>query len=424
MKIERKISMDAGIDANFGDAVQEKLKWLANLSTDSAGGVSRLLYSPEWVETQAALWKLFNQERLTAYFDEIGNLFGRIEGTTYKNETILTGSHIDTVKNGGMYDGQYGIIAGFLALNYLQEKHGPPLRNIEVVSMAEEEGSRFPYTFWGSKNIVGQANVEDVIDLKDSHGISFDEAIHKAGFDYKKNQEATIRDDLKSFVEVHVEQGNILETEKVPVGIVEHIVGQRRFTITVNGQANHAGTTPMRYRKDAMNAAARMITAINDLAFLSGDPLVATVGSMTLEPNSVNVIPSKAIFTLDLRHIEKGALINFTTDLKTELNKIATQNGVGIDIDMYMDAEPVPMDQDIVKVIREQCDNNNLRYKMMHSGAGHDSQIMAPVIPTAMIFVPSHNGISHSPSEFTEPDDLGAGVKALIGALYEMGYKK
>lgn len=404
-----------------GDDIQEMLNWLGSFGKDPDGGVSRLLYTEEWVEAQKSLEQRFKDEGLTTEFDEVGNLFARLNGTKQQHETILTGSHVDTVTKGGYYDGQYGIVAGFFALKYLKETYGEPLRNIEVVAMAEEEGSRFPYSFWGSKNITGEADVSDVKDIQDADGISFPNAMHQAGFDYKKTQ--AVRDDLKAFVEIHVEQGNVLEKEQRDIGVVQHIVGQRRYTITVNGQANHAGTTPMGYRKDAMNAAARMICKVNDMAVSEGDPLVATVGEMSLEPNTVNVVPGKATFSLDIRHTEKAALVNFTENVESTLHDIAEQIGVQVDVNMWMDADPVPMDPAIVKTIEEQCNKNNFNYKMMHSGAGHDSQIMAPVIPTAMIFVPSRNGISHSPDEYTKPEQLAEGVHVLIHTLYELGYK-
>ncbi|MBM7645874.1 allantoate deiminase [Scopulibacillus daqui] len=415
--------MNTKVDLNIEEETVKTLEWLGQFGRDSEGGISRLLYTQEWIDAQRSLAKLFEDEGLTVHQDEVGNLFGRLEGSVYKDETILTGSHVDTVKNGGLYDGQYGIVAGFIAIKYLKRKYGQPLRNIEVVSMAEEEGSRFPYTFWGSNNIVGKARKEDVKELKDFDGISFEEAMHKAGCDYKKNPEK-IRDDLKAYIELHVEQGNVLETEGFPIGIVEHIVGQRRFTIEVTGQANHAGTTPMKYRKDAMNAASRMVCEINELALSYGDPLVATVGKIMLEPNIVNVVPGKAVFTLDIRHTSKALLEAFADKVTAKMRKIADKLGVEINIDMWMDADPVPMDQRIVKIIQNQCDENKLNYRLMHSGAGHDAQNFAEVVPAAMIFVPSRKGISHNPAEFTEPCDLAEGVKALIGALYKLGYQE
>ena len=399
----------------------EKLKWLSQFGKDPEGGVTRLLYSKEWVKAQHALKEWMENEGLEVRFDKIGNLFGTIKGKN-PNETVLTGSHVDSVKNGGIYDGPYGIVAGILALKHLKEKYGQPLRNIEVVSMAEEEGSRFPFAFWGSKNIVGLAKREDVENITDFEGIPFVEAMGEAGFGFRDESKEP-RTDLKAFVEVHIEQGSVLETEKKSVGIVHSIVGQRRFTVEVKGEANHAGTTPMGYRKDAVYAASQMVFDIITMSRNVGDPLVTTVGKIEAQPNIVNVVPGKAIFTIDVRHTDKKAIISFTEQLTTRINEVSKEHGVEITIDMWMDADPVPMDATVVELIEKQCKENGLNYKLMHSGAGHDSQIFAPFVPTAMLFVPSLNGISHNPAEYTEPADLAEGVKGLIGALYELGYK-
>lgn len=407
---------------DLGQETERLLKWLGEFGKDPDGGVSRFLYTPEWVEAQKGLEVLMKDEGLRVQYDDVGNLYGRLEGTTYKEETILTGSHVDTVKNGGLYDGQYGIIAGIVAIKYLKEKYGQPLRNIEVVSMAEEEGSRFPYVFWGVKNIFGIAKREDVESIKDVNEVSFVEAMRKAGFDFRK-ENSVVRKDIKSFIEAHVEQGGVLETEKKSVGVVGNIVGQRRFNIEIKGEANHAGTTPMGYRKDAVYTASLIVNSIMDMAKKYSDPLVATVGKIEVKPNIVNVVPGNALFTLDVRHTHKDVLIKFTEEITCKMKEIADAIGAEINIDMWMDADPVPMDPELVQVVKEQCDKNGLNYKMMHSGAGHDSQIMAQFVPTAMLFVPSHKGISHSPLEYTEPRDLGEGVKALIGALYELAYK-
>ncbi|MBU3180832.1 allantoate deiminase [Clostridium psychrophilum] len=398
------------------------LKWLGGFGKDSAGGVTRLLYTQQWIEAQDALKKTMEDEGFSAYYDEVGNLFGTLKGKSFKDETIMTGSHVDTVKNGGIYDGQFGIVAGIVAVKYLKEKYGKPLRNIEIVSIAEEEGSRFPYTFWGSKNIFGIAKTEDVENIKDENGISFVDDMRKCGFDFK-NEHNKIRDDLKVFLEVHIEQGGVLEIEKKSVGIVTNIVGQRRFNINIKGQANHAGTTPMRYRKDALVISSSIINLIMDLAKKYGDPLVATVGKIEVMPNIVNVVPGNSLFTLDIRHTDKNILVKFTDDIILKIKKIASKEKVEINIDMWMDVDPVPMNKDIVKVVKNQCDKFGVNYKIMYSGAGHDSQIVAKFVPTAMLFVPSHNGISHSPEEYTLAKDLAEGVKILIHSIYELAYK-
>ncbi|WP_443028934.1 allantoate deiminase [Sporosarcina sp. G11-34] len=407
---------------NLAVEIPERLNWLGSFGKDPAGGVSRLLYSKEWCEAQQALKIWMETEDLEVKFDEIGNLSGILKGND-TSETILTGSHVDTVTNGGLYDGQYGIVAGVLALKYLKKHYGQPKRNLEVISLAEEEGSRFPYVYWGSKNVVGTAVRKDVEAIKDFAGVPFIEAMKDSGFSFKEETSAP-RKDLKAFVEIHVEQGNVLEIEKKSVGVVHSIVGQRRFTIEVTGEANHAGTTPMGYRKDAVYAASHMIYELISSAKQLGDPLVMTVGKMEVKPNIVNVVPGKVIFTIDVRHTEKDAIVQFTEILTEKINKSSKEHGVETSIDMWLDADPVPMDSRIVEIIEKQCKENSLNYKLMHSGAGHDAQIFAETVPTAMLFVPSRGGISHNPAEYTEPTDLAEGVKALIGTLYELAYKE
>lgn len=406
------------------DLVEEtdsKLEWLAGFGKDPNGGVSRLLYTKEWIEGQHALKEWMETEGFEVRFDEIGNLYGTLKGQN-TNETVLTGSHVDTVKNAGRLDGAYGIVAGILALKYLKKHFGQPLRNVEVVSMAEEEGSRFPYSFWGSKNIVGIAKREDVESINDFEGVPFVEAMKNAGFDFRDESKAP-RDDLKAFVEVHIEQGSVLENEKIDIGVVNNIVGQRRYTVEITGEANHAGTTPMGYRKDAVFASSHIIHEIITMAKKVGDPLVTTVGKFEAYPNIVNVVPGKVIFTIDVRHTDKEAIISFTEKMTARMNDIAKEHEVEMNIDLWMDEDPVPMDQSVVELIEKQCKENGLNFKVMHSGAGHDSQIFAPVVPTAMLFVPSRKGISHNPAEYTDPKFLAEGVKGLIGALYELGYK-
>lgn len=408
------------------DAIQTDtirlIEWLSQFGNDPKGGVSRLLYTEEWVDAQRALEQYMQEEGFTTYYDEIGNLYGRLEGSQYPDETIMSGSHVDTVRNGGKYDGQYGIIAAIMAMKALRQEHGQPLRTLEVVSFAEEEGSRFPYTFWGSKNLAGMAKKEDVQEIQDFNGVPFVDAMKQAGFGFR-DESSTLRNDIKAFVELHIEQGSVLEHEQLSVGVVHSIVGQRRFTIEIHGEANHAGTTPMGYRKDAVHAAGRMIQQILDLAQTYGDPLVSTVGKIDVIPNVVNVVPGNALFTLDIRHTSKNELIRFTDEVTELMKRTAESLGVEITIDMWMDEDPVPMNAEIIQVLEKQCEENHIPFKLMHSGAGHDSQIMAKFVPTAMLFVPSRKGISHNPEEYTSPEHLADGIRALTYALYELAYE-
>lgn len=381
-------------------------------------GVTRLLFDDNWIAAQKWLGEKFSQKGLQTYYDEAGNLYGRLEGNQ-RNKVILTGSHIDTVVSGGKLDGQYGIIAGMMALEYLKEKYGTPKKTLEVVSMAEEEGSRFPFTFWGSKNIVGTVHEEEMSEIFDENGISFKEALEKAGFGFKKTLDEK---SIEAFIELHVEQGGVLEIENKSIGVVHHIVGQNRYIVSVNGEANHAGTTPMGYRRDSLHGASRIISEIMSKAEEYGDPLVATVGKLDLVPNTSNVVPGKAVFTLDIRHIDKGVMKKYIEEIMSIMSRICEEMDLGLEIEKYMDGEPVAMNENLVETIRSLCEEKGMNYRMMHSGAGHDAQIMALRVPTALIFVPSHKGISHNPEEYTDLRDLAEGVKVLIETLYKLAY--
>ncbi len=409
--------------SDFKKSYSELSSWLSSVGADPTGGMTRLLYSKEWIAAQHGLKERFEKSGLEAKFDEVGNLFGRVEGSKYPNETILSGSHIDTVVNGGNLDGQYGIEAAFLAIKYLKEKHGQPLRSMEVVSLAEEEGSRFPFVYWGSKNIAGIAKNSDVMNIADNKGVKFVDAMKDAGFGFREEGKP-MRSDIKAFLEIHIEQGNVLEMEGKQVGVVNAIVGQRRYNIILKGQANHAGTTPMGYRKDAVYGFSEICYQSIKKAEKVGDPLVLTFGKVEPKPNTVNVVPGYVLFTIDCRHTDKKALVDFTTEIEEDMKRIAKEHGLEIEIDLWMDEDPVPMDKNLVERFEAICKRDSINFRVMHSGAGHDSQIFAPRVPTAMFFVPSIKGISHNPAEATKIEDLAEGIKVLSEAFYELAYKE
>lgn len=406
---------------NIKSILKKHIEEISKFGEDETGGITRLLYTREWKAAQEYLREEMNLNGMTAYYDHIGNLFGRVEGSEKKDETIMIGSHIDTVVSGGKYDGQFGIIAGLIAAAYLKVHEGTPKRNIEVVSFAEEEGSRFPYAYWGAKNVLGIANLEDVAQIEDPNGVNFLDAMTSAGF--KFNPEAVkLRKDIKQFIEIHIEQGGVLEKENKPIGVVTGIVGQKRFNVEIVGQSNHAGTTPMSYRKDAVYAMSKMVSYIIDLSKEYGEPLVTTVGHIEVTPNVVNVVPGKVKFSIDIRHIDKIILDKFSNEMAKGMDAIAREHQVGFQHEMYMSENPVPMDSELVKIIETTCQENQLNFMMMHSGAGHDSQMMAQYVPTAMFFVPSVDGISHNPAEHTSVEDLAAGVEAVIDILRKLAY--
>lgn len=404
------------------EAIEKEVEWLSSISdTQGDQGVTRLLYSEPWINAQKAMVEKLASNNFETYHDEIGNLFGRVVGSENPEEVIATGSHIDTVVNGGRLDGQLGIIAGYMAIDYLQKTYGQPKKTLEVFAMAEEEGSRFPYAFWGSKSIFGLSKRSDVEDTKDAAGVVFQDAMRNAGFEFKKD-DSSKREDIKAFIELHIEQGITLENQELDVGLVNNIVGQKRFTIVLNGESNHAGTTKMSYRKDTIRVFSEFATKAFNEAERLGDPLVLTMGHVTPEPNTVNVVPGKTTFMIDTRHTDQSELDAFAAYLEKTLLETAEQFGVTADIDLWMDAAPVQMDQGIIDILEKNSKEMELDYLVMHSGAGHDSQIIAPQVPTAMIFTPSIKGISHNPKEATDVKYLNMAITLLAKALYDLAY--
>lgn len=399
--------------------VDEVIDWLSNISVEGPG-VTRLLYSAQWIEAQNSLKEKFEELGMKVEFDAVGNLFATIEGTEEPEKIIATGSHIDTVVEGGRFDGQLGVMGGYLAVKNLIETKGKPKKSLQVISMAEEEGSRFPYAFWGSKNIFGLAKREEVEEIADTEGIRFVDAMREAGFDFL--EDGPKHNELEAFIELHIEQGNFLEAENKAVGVVNGIAGQKRYDVVLKGEANHAGTTLMEYRKDTVEAMSRMIVNGIDKAKAEGDPLVLTFGRVDPIPNTVNVVPGEVSFSIDCRHTDQAALNDFTEELENDMKQIASDMGIEIDINQWMDEAPTPMNDKIIHTIEEVCKEKELDYKVMHSGAGHDAQIFATYVPTGMIFVPSIKGISHNPEEHTETPDLVQGIEALKSSLEKLAY--
>lgn len=402
------------------EEVNTWIDWLASYGLTENGGVTRLLYDENWVNAQNALFEKMKESSLQPYFDKVGNLFGRLEGTIEKEKIILTGSHIDTVLDGGKYDGAYGVIASFLSIQLLQKYYGLPKKTIEVVSLCEEEGSRFPLAFWGSGSITGKYNVNDCIGLKDIDNLAFADEMNASVRSYKQSD--VKREDIDAFIEIHIEQGGILEAEKKSIGIVTHIVGQRRFTIKIMGESNHAGTTPMPYRKDSVHLASELIAyALNKVSTID-QHLVATVGKINASPNIPNVIAEEVVFTLDVRHHEEEKIENYCQIIFSYCQEKCLEFGMGIDIEQWVDVKPVVMNEHLTELSRNIVKEMNVPFREMVSGAGHDAQVFGSFCPTALVFVPSVNGISHSPKEFTEIEDLKNGIIVLSELLHKLAY--
>lgn len=395
----------------------------SNIGGTESGGLTRLLYTDEWANAQRKMKEEMEAIGMTAEFDAVGNLIGTLVGSDENPKVIATGSHIDSVVEGGTLDGQYGILAGLTAVKSLLKEHGRPKNSLQVISMAEEEGSRFPYVFWGSKNLFNMISSEEresMESVKDGKGVGLVEEMRKHGFDFKADSDKSV--EIDKFIEIHIEQGNYLEMIKKPIGVITAITGQKRYKIKITGQANHAGTTRMGYRKDAIYAYSKIVKSSIDMAIEEGDPLVITFGNITVVPNTVNVVPGEVVFSMDCRHPDGFILNTFTKKVEKNMKAICEEMGMKIELDMWMDAPPVPMDHGVITTIENTVKEMGIDYEIMHSGAGHDSQIFAPRVPTGMIFVPSIDGISHNPAEKTEDDDLVLGIEVLKNTLHKLAY--
>lgn len=411
-------------DSRVQASTQKLLELLEELGayTASGPGVTRLLYTKEWRQAQIFLQQKMVDFGLKVNTDKVGNVYGRLCGRSSEEKVILTGSHIDTVVNGGKYDGAYGIAAAMVALQDLQMKYGQPKRTLEVVSFCEEEGSRFPLAYWGSGHVTERYDGSEAATCKDADGISLQAAMEAFSFLQGVTEGNGARNDIGAFVELHIEQGIILEKTDTQIGVVQGIVGQRRYMVKVSGVANHAGTTPMLMRQDALASAVEMLYVLEGAAKLAGEPLVATSGKLEVHPNTPNVIPGEVLFTLDIRHIEEDDLECFCVKLFSRYHEITAERGVTLEVTPVLHTLPAPMDTKLSTALENICRQQGKTYRTMVSGAGHDAQLFAPRCPTAMIFVPSRAGISHSPEEYTSPKQLAAGLEVLTAMLYELAY--
>ena len=326
----------------------------------------------------------------------------------------MIGSHIDTVIDAGIYDGCYGVLAGLDVIETLKGAGVAPALPIAVAAFTNEEGVRYAPDMMGSLVHAGGLSVEAALATVGTDGSVLGAELECIGY---AGAHAPGFLEPQAYLELHVEQGPVLDRERVPIGAVENLQGISWQRVTIAGVANHAGTTPMSMRRDAGHAAARVVTFLRDRATASNTPTVATVGSMRFEPNAINVIPARATFTVDLRDPDEQRLQAEEAALADYLERLAAAEGVTIAVERLARFTPVVFDAAIVRLVEEAARQRGLAVKRMTSGAGHDAQMIARIAPAAMIFVPSAGGISHSPNEHTEEADLVAGANVLLDVV-------
>jgi len=384
-----------------------ELEDAARIGAD-AGGVSRFAWTPELAQANEWLLNRLDALGLETQVDAAGNVIGRWdegEGTA-----VLVGSHLDTVPRGGRFDGALGVLSALESARTLKAEGVALKRPLWIVSFNDEEGSRFQTGMLGSRAFVGD------LDLDDWRKRGVDEAMSAAGYDFERLPEARAVDRVGAYLEVHIEQGPVLEQEGIDIGIVTGIAGMLGFRVRLIGEANHAGTTPMAVRRDALAGAARVVLALREAARQRGD-ITANVGVLTVTPGGFNVIPGVAEFTIDVRAGEPEAFSSLDALVLETLERVAGEEQLGVEVSETHRKPPTPLDPDLQDLLAESAAEVGASARRMPSGAGHDAMVLAKRVPAAMLFVPSRGGISHAPEEFTAPELCELGAKVLTCAV-------
>ena len=398
-----------------GQRIVEHLTGLSQFGKNPQGGVSRVAFSEADRQGRDYVMGLMRAAALEVSVDAAGNLVGRRKGSSSTLKPLVMGSHIDSVPEGGNYDGDVGSLSAIEVAQTLSEKKLTTRHPLEVIIFADEEGGTI-----GSHALSGEIT-EKQLGLVSSSGKTIRDGIKFIGGDPDKL--ATIRrgrSDIHAYLELHIEQGGILDNEKINIGVVEGIVGITQWEVKIEGFANHAGTTPMNQRRDAMLAAARFIEAVNRIVTSVPGRQVGTVGKLQAWPGAYNVIPGKVIVGLELRDLDSAKIQMLYQKIRDEVAQIAKLTGTSFDFTETNSIVPAPTDERIRKVIDETARSLGLSTKWLPSGAGHDAQEIARLCPVGMIFVPSVAGISHSPKEYSRPEDIANGANVLLHTLLKL----
>ncbi|MEM9883796.1 MAG: M20 family metallo-hydrolase [Planctomycetota bacterium] len=409
------------------DRLLERLHTLATFSADPAPppAVTRVVYTEPDRDARAYLINLCEDAGLAVRIDPIGNTFARWTppGVDPAAPAVGTGSHIDAIPNAGMYDGTVGVLGGLEAIQQLQAAGFPPKRPIELLIFTSEEPTRFDLGCLGSRALAGVLTPDDLRKLQDLDGVSLDDARVAAGFAGDLADVRLPENHYDAWVELHIEQGPVLERKKIPIGIVMGIAAPATTVFTAHGEGGHAGAVLMPDRRDALCAAAEAVHGIEQLARSSPSPdLVATVGELDVFPGAVNSIPSRVRFTLDLRDTDEANRNGIAEAIDAELANVAQRRGVRFDTRRLNADAPAACDKRVIDAAEAACDRAGLRWWKMVSRAYHDSLFLARLAPTGMVFVPCRAGVSHRPDEHAEPADLAAGVEVLAHTLAHLSH--
>jgi hydantoinase/carbamoylase family amidase len=402
------------------------LNAIGRIGIGDHGSVTRLVFSIKELRSRQVLIHLMRQAGLKIHVDAIGNIFGRLDGADPKAPALLAGSHLDTVIHGGKYDGPVGVIGALEAVRTIRENKITLRAPLEVVCFIGEESSRFGFSTLGSSLVAGELHPKDLTNAVDAQGTKLADVLSSLGIS-PRNLSRLARDpkSMKAYLELHIEQGPILEAKAKRIGLVTSIAAPSRFKVIFTGQADHSGTTPMEMRKDALVAAAQLIEYVEQIcrkfSSMEKGRVVGTVGAMKIEPGVINAVPGRAELSIDIRSTSAQAKDKVARLVKQRGAAIALDRGIAIEVLNIRAEEPVPLDKRLLRITRQLCDEKAIDYEIMPSGAGHDAMQMAKITPAGMIFIPSRRGISHNPLEWTDPDDIALGAQLLMETMIRVG---
>jgi allantoate deiminase len=407
------------------DRIRKDIEELAKFNSSTEGGLTRFSLTEEDRMAREYLKDQLGKLDVKIYEDNAGTLFARREGTDPAAPVIMIGSHFDSVKNGGNFDGPAGVVMALEIFRALEDNGVKTRYPLEFVAMIEEEGGRFGSGVFGSRAMAGLVDLEQLERNKDKDGVSMAQAFRDFGFEPEKVAEAKRnKEDVKAFIELHIEQGPILENEGKDVGIVDFIVGINEFKVQVNGRPDHAGTTPMDMRADALGVASKVVAEIDSYPAPENNGTVATVGVMEIKPGAANIVPAQVVFTVDIRSKDEESIGNVKKKIIDRLDALTKGTDVTYQVTEMLDVKPVKMNEEMVELFKESAEEKGFSYRNMLSGAGHDAMVMAAVTEVGLIFVPSKDGRSHCKEEWTDYDQLQKGIELIYDTILKLGEAK
>ena len=402
-----------------GERLWRRLQELGEIGRLESGGVARFSFTDEERAAKDLVASYMKEAGLAVREDAAGNLIGRREGRDPDAPVVLVGSHIDSVNGGGDFDGPLGVLAGVEALHTMNERGVELERPVEVVAFTDEEGARFSFGMIGSRAVAGKLDADD-LRHEDADGVSIAEAMRARGFDPERVREAARPEgSVAAYVELHIEQGRVLENEGLPVGVVTGIAGPVWARVSLTGETGHAGTTPMGLRRDALAAAAGVMGIIEEEAARTGTS-VGTVGQIEAKPGGVNIIPGQVEFTLDLRDIDEKARDGVEERIRDRALETCERRGVGMEVEELQRMPPVPCSEVVRGAVGRACEEVSVHPFALPSGAGHDGMHLAELCPIGMIFIRSRDGISHNPEEWSSREDCEAGLNVLYHTVLKL----